>query len=272
MTLITMTHPIGCDGEEVTRQVAEGLNVEVYDDARLRKEALQMGLHVEQLKGLSERPPDWFERLWSDRPEMYLSLMQSVIYEAARLGRGIIVGHGSQVLLQDFSCAMHVLITAPEDCRIRNLARQMKISPDAAKKWIHASDKQKIGYFRYAFHKDWDDTTLYDLCVNTGKVGVERAARLVMETAHSSEIKNCSIYAVDALERLSQTRRIEATLMEMDIRHTSLSVEMPEKGVAHISGVLNSHEDKRRIPEYVGKIPGIEKVQLDVSVVPAGCD
>lgn len=51
-----------------------------------------------------------------------------------------------------------------------------------------------------------------------------------------------------------------------------MRVEMPQKGVAHISGVLFNRENKGRIPVVVGKIPGVEKVQLDVTVVPAVCD
>ena len=47
---------------------------------------------------------------------------------------------------------------------------------------------------------------------------------------------------------------------------------MPEKGVAHITGVLYNHADKGRIPAVVERIPGVEKVQLDVTLVPAGYD
>jgi hypothetical protein len=78
--------------------------------------------------------------------------------------------------------------------------------------------------------------------------------------------------ARDVLGRLSQTKRIEATLMEMDLRHAGLRVEMPEKGVAHIAGVLYNHEDKERMPTVVARIPGVEKVQLDVTLVPARYD
>ncbi|RPJ10391.1 MAG: hypothetical protein EHM37_13200 [Deltaproteobacteria bacterium] len=137
---------------------------------------------------------------------------------------------------------------------------------------IRQSDNQKKGFFRYAFHKDWDDPTLYDLCINPDKIGSERAAQLIMEMARSSELKSCSIYALDALERLSQKKRIEATLIEMDLRHSGLSVEMPEKGIAHITGVLYNHMDKGRIPTVVGRIPGVERVQVDVTLVPAGYD
>jgi len=272
MALITLTHSVGCEALEIARRVSDGLNVEIYDDTRLKEEALRMGFHAEQLKGVSEKAPDWFERLWSDKPEVYLHLMEAVIYEAARLGEGVIIGHGSQVLLHDFNCAMHVLVTAQEESRIRNLMRQMNLSREAAKRLIHKSDTQKRGFFQYAFHTEWDDPTLYDLCINPDKIGSERAAQLINEMARSPELKACSIYALDALERLSQTKRIEASLMEMDLRHAGLKVEMPEKGVAHISGVLYKHEDHGRIPAVVGKIPGVEKVQLDVTLMPVGYD
>jgi len=88
----------------------------------------------------------------------------------------------------------------------------------------------------------------------------------------SSEMRACSMYALDALERLSQTKRIEASLMAMDLRHAGLRVEMLEKGVAQVSGVLYRHEDKGRIPAVVGRIPGVDKVQMDVRVMPAGYD
>jgi cytidylate kinase len=270
MSLITLTHTIGCDAVEIARRVADELNVELYDDTRLKKEALRMGLRAEQLKSLEEKAPDWFGRLWSDEPGMYLNLMESVIYEAAHRGEGVIVGHGSQVLLHDFGCAVHVLVTSPEESRIRHLMRQMNLSRDAAQKLIHKNDAQKRAFFRYAFHKDWDDPTLYDLSINPSKLGTQRAAQLILDTARSPELKACSIYALDALVRLSQTKRIEASLMEMDLRYAGLKVEMPEKGVAHISGVLYQHEDKARIPEIVSSLPGVEKVELDVRLVPVG--
>ena len=74
-----------------------------------------MGLRAEQLKGFNEKAPDWYERRWSDKSEVYLHLMESVVFEAARLGEGVIIGHGSQVLLHDFGCALHVLVTAQEE-------------------------------------------------------------------------------------------------------------------------------------------------------------
>jgi cytidylate kinase len=273
MSLITMTETIGCNGLAIARRVAEGLGIELFDDWRLREEAARMGLKDEKLKGFQEKAPDWFDRLLGNQPEMYLELMASVVYEAARRAEGVILGHGSQMLLHDFDCATHVLVTAHEESRIHALVHEMNLTPEAARKLIHQRDNRKKNFFRFAFHKDWDDPSLYDLCINPDKIGPERAAQLIIETARSPEMKACSSYALEALERLSHTKRIEATLREMNLRHAGLRVEMPERGVARISGVLFRHEDKGRIPAVVGKIPGVEKVQVeDVMVAPVGND
>jgi hypothetical protein len=71
VALITITHTIGCIVLEIARRVADGLQVEVYDDSRLREEALRMGLHSDQLRGFREKAPNWFERMVSDKPDIY---------------------------------------------------------------------------------------------------------------------------------------------------------------------------------------------------------
>jgi len=268
MPLITITQSMGCDGLAVARRVADDLHVDLYDDSKLKEQAIRMGLDVGKLEGFQDRAPTWFNRLMGDKPEIYANLIGSVIYEAARSGEGVIIGHGSQVLLQDFSCAMHVLVTATTERRISNLMGK-NFTREAAEKVIHKSDSQNREFFRFAFHKDWDDPSLYDLCVNPGKIGIERASQTIVETARYSELKACNIYALEAIERLSQTKRIEAALLELDLRSMGVRVEMPQKGVVHISGVLHNQEDKARIPEIIKGIPGVERVDVDVMVLPS---
>jgi cytidylate kinase len=272
MSLITLTHPIGCSAAEIAQRVAERLNVNVYDDSRLKLEALRMGLTTDHLKGLQEQPPGWYERLINDTPGVHLKIMESVIYEAARQGEGVIVGHGGQVLLHEFNCALHVLITGEAESRARNLMAEMKLHHEAARDLVRKSDNRKRGYFRYNFNKDWDDPTLYDLCINPEKVGAEKAVDLIVEMVRSPALRGCSVTALEAIERLSQIRRIEASLMEMDIRQVGLRVDITKMGHAHISGVVFNHRDRDRIPEVVRKVPGVDRVELDVTLVPAGYD
>jgi len=268
MPLITITQSIGCEGLAVAERVAEVLKVSLYDDSRLKEEAIRMGLDAGKLEGFPPKTSAWLNRLMGDKPEVYSNLMGSVIYETARGGEGVIIGHGSQMLLQDFSCAMHVLVTATKDKRIRNLMNLMNLTREDAEKVVQKSDYQNKEFFQYVFHTDWDDPSLYDVCVNTAKVGVERASQTIVQTAGYPELKACNIYALEAIERLSQAKRIEASLSELDLKPLGLMVDVPEKGVVHISGILLNHEDKERIPEVVRSIPGVERIDMDVMVMP----
>jgi cytidylate kinase len=62
MSLITISQGIGCDGNEIARKVSESLQIELYDDSKLKEEARRTGLHSEQLKAFDEKAPGYFER------------------------------------------------------------------------------------------------------------------------------------------------------------------------------------------------------------------
>ena len=270
MPLITITQGLGCEGLSVAQKIAERLNIELYDDAKLRSKAKEMtsrsGKIVREFK---EEAPSWFIRLMG-QPEIYLNLMESAVFEIASRGEGVIIGHGSQVLLQDFGCAVHVLIAASESQRIENAMRQFQISKEDARKLIRQSDKQNKEFFSYAFHRDWTDPSLYDLCINPGKMGIDRSVQLVIETAQYPEMQACSLNARDALERISQIKRIETYLLELDLRPLGLKVTIPHKGIMHIDGIIKDPSDRIRLEEAARSIPGIKEVHVGVSLDAGG--
>jgi cytidylate kinase len=128
MLLITITRCMGCGGMTIARDVAEGLKLELYDDQRLQEEAVKIGIEPELVKDVDEKAPGLFSRLLSRKPEAYLDLMESVIYEVARKGEGVIVGHGAPLLLRDFTCALHVRIYGSVEFRIKHLMDQQGLS------------------------------------------------------------------------------------------------------------------------------------------------
>jgi cytidylate kinase len=250
MALITITTGIGCEGTAIAKAVADSLKLELYDDQRLQEEAIKLGIPPRALEDLDEKAPGLFSRLWSRKPEIYLDLMESVIYEVARRGEGVIMGHGAQLLLRDFGCALQVRIHASESTRIRNLMDQQGMSQEAATKIIHKSDSERKGFLQFAFHKDWDDSSLYDMIINRDKLSVDSAARLIMEVA--------------------QSRKIEAALIKNDISLTDIHIEVPQKGVALIHGWTYTQENRDRLLDVVKEVPGVSEVKSEVVVVPAG--
>ena len=269
MALITITRSLGSGESDIAQRVAHELNVTLYDDHALKEAALKMGIRSEDLKSLDEKAPGFFDRILSRRPELYRDFMEAVVYEVARNGEGVIIGHGSQVLLRDFGCALHVLLHASESARIENLIAQNMLSRETAEKLIQKSDNEQRGFFRYAFNLRMSDPSLYDLMINTEKLGTASTVKLIVESARSEEIKACSLEAVEAMERLSQSRKIRATLIDNDINVSMLHIDVTEKNVAQIRGYTYTRDEKAHILAVVNKLPEITEVKADISVMPS---
>jgi cytidylate kinase len=273
MPLITISRGIGCGGMAVARLVSEGLKVELFDDHRLQEEAIKIGLElkefkVEELKDVdSRKAPGLFHRILHIRSEIYLDCVEALVYEAAKKGDGVIIGHGSQMLLQDFECALHVHIYASESTRIQNLMTQKGLSEEAARKLILKSDHEQKGFFQFAFHMDWNDPSLYDLIINTEQIGLDLAARIIMEVAASDQMKACSLTALDAMEKLSLKKKVQAVLMENNISLSYLHLDVPEKGVVEIIGAAHSTEEKKKILKTLKTLSGVSKIEENIVVL-----
>jgi cytidylate kinase len=270
MPLITISRSLGSGGRIIAEKVAKALDLELFDDDRLQQAAIEMGIPVDSARYLNEKAPGLFDRLLSRRPETYLEIMESVVYDVARRGEGVILGHGSQMLLRDFGCAFHVYVHATGSTRLKYVMETRGVNREAAQKLIQKSDHQQRGFFRFAFQMDWNDPSLYDLIINTEKLGIDAAAELIIDTAGSDQIQACSLTAVEAMERLSQKKRVEAAVMEQNINPLLLYIDVPDIGVVDISGTTYSPEEKERIVGVIKGVPGITEVRGDISVMPSG--
>ena len=266
MPLITISRGIGCGGMIIARLVADGLKLELFDNERLEKVFLEIGIHEEGSELIQEKRPGFLDLLISSRPEIYLDYLEAAIYEVSKKGEGVIIGHGSQMLLRDFECALHVRIQATESTRVHNLMTERGMSEDAAWKLIHKRDHEQGGFFRYAFQKDWNDSALYDLIINTEQIDLDLAAKLVMEAAGSEKIKACSLNALESMERLSLKKKIQAALVENNIPDTFLNIDVPDKGVVAISGLCRSENEKEDTVRILKALPGVKEVKAKIVV------
>ena len=243
MSLITISQNLGSGGMSIAQQVAKELNIELYDDDRLQQEALKMGIRSDDLKSLDEKAPGLFDRILGKKPDMYLDIMEAVVYEASQRGQGVIIGHCSQMLLRDFGCALHVYVHASEKKRILNLVEEQHLSREGAEKLIRKSDSERNGYFKFAFHMDLNDPSLYDLIINTEKIGSDAASKFIIDLASSNEISTCSLTALDAMEKLSLKKKVEAELLKHHVNLSMLQLEVPENGKLHVHGMTTTQID-----------------------------
>jgi cytidylate kinase len=260
MPLITVTTSIGCGAIEVSQKVADLLKVELYDDERLQQEALNMGYSSEDLKGFDEKAPGLFDRLLRRRPEIYNELMAAVIYEVAHRDEGIIIGHGATYFLKDFSCALHLRMHTSEQFRIRRLMDQLKISRETALNMIKNRDNELKTFLDFLFQIDWNDFSLYDLVINVDKLGIDVAAEMIVNLAQAETIKECSLAALESMEKLSLLKKVEAAVMRDNINPQELQIDVPQRGVVKLTGLISPMRTAAGITELIKSVAGVEKV------------
>lgn len=268
MPLVTISEQLGSGGMAIAKAVAEGLKLELYDDQRLQAQALKLALPSEKMKGLDEKIPGWFDRLLGKSPELYLDILEAVIYEVSRHGEGVIIGHGSQMLLRDFGCALHVHVHASKARRVQALMERHNLSQAVSEKLIRKSDSDRNRFFNFFFQRDLNDPSLYDLMLNTEKIGRDAATEFIMQLAGSNEISRCSLTALKSMEKLSKTKKLEAELLKNEINLALLQIDLPASGGVRISGLVRSPTEKERIKRVVTAMtdPGQSKIDVEVGI------
>ena len=101
------------------------------------------------------------------------------IKKIAKEGPCVIVGRCADYALEEFDNVVSVFVDAPLEKRIARVAEYEKIDAAAAKKMVLQNDKKRASYYNYYSNKKWGDAATYDLCVNTGKVGIYGAAEII---------------------------------------------------------------------------------------------
>jgi Cytidylate kinase-like family len=105
------------------------------------------------------------------------------ILRLAGLGHTILVGRGGNVITARLPNVFHVRLVAPHATRIRHAAEYYHLSETEAAKLVREQDQARRRYVRRYFNAEIDDPTLYDVTLNTGRLGFARAAEIIAQLA-----------------------------------------------------------------------------------------
>jgi hypothetical protein len=199
-----------------------------------------------------------------------LERLYSVLYELARQGDAVFLGRGSQVLLRDFPCALHVRITAsPETC-IRTLMAQ-GLNREAAARAIQRSDDERAGFLRFAFGVDWEDPARYDLVLNMDKLPLDLAVSAVVHLARSPHLADSSPADLHALEAKALASRAEAALAAASLGHSfapTLFVSVVTPGTVRVSGQVDTPLQRTEAERLLKAVKGVSAVENAIQVIP----
>jgi cytidylate kinase len=203
--IITISRMFGSGGSDVAARVARGLGWSLLDNAVVDEVAERLGVSRSEVSSLEERVPSLAERIaatmamstpefvipvpdtpLTDTAEMrVVDVTRSVLEEAIKQGNAVLVGRGAQALLADSAEALHVFCYAPKEFLIRYAIAHRGVNPANAEHDVDKKNKQREKYVRRHWGRDWRAFENYHLCVDTGRLGIEGAADLVIAAARA---------------------------------------------------------------------------------------
>jgi cytidylate kinase len=205
-TVITISRQVGSWGKEVALKVSEMLGYTFFDKSLLVSEAKSLGISEEDIADFSEdsyKVKSLVDRiLLRKKPvatslglkdhaqirktlneEECLSEIQTVISSLASRGKTVIVGRGGQAILKNKVGVFHVRIVAPLEVRVERIMKSGGFSREDALRFIEDNDKAMAEYLQRFYNLDCEDPTIYDMVLNTGKMELGIAARIIVSVA-----------------------------------------------------------------------------------------
>jgi hypothetical protein len=228
------------------------------------------GIPEAKLNEIMEKGPHWWERLLQNvRP--YRIALQGAFCEIAADGKIVYHGHLGHELLPGIRHVLKVLLTAPIEVRIKQVASRESFNEEQACRYIEQIDKARSSRLMSMFGTDWRDPNRYDLVLNLGGMSLESAKRLIVEAAQLEEYQ-ITASSEQHFRDLSLGLRVQAELVTApDLRISGFEVQA-RSGHVHISGVLQFWMSEPEIVRVVEKVPGVTKVTTDLVVLPTDND
>lgn len=195
--IITISREFGSGGRTVGKRVAELLDIPYYDKELVKRVAVETGFDEKFIEQQGEYASPWkslfayaFAGAGARQPmngltaEDFLWAMQcKVILDLAEKGPCVIVGRCADYILRERADCLNVFIHADIPFRADRIVRQYGEADKEPEKRLEDKDKRRKAYYKHYTGNDWGMYTNYDLCLNTGIVGIERATRFIADVA-----------------------------------------------------------------------------------------
>lgn len=187
-TIITIGRQYGSGGREIGKKVAEKLGIPYFDKELLARVAKESGFCEEMIKNHDERPTNSFlynvvmdtysfgyNTAFVDMPmsqKVFLAQFDTV-KKIANEGSCVIVGRCADYALSDYPNCLNLFIYGKEEAKAQRISERQNVTFSQAKDMCVKRDKQRQSYYNYYSNKKWGRADSYDLCIDSGKLGID---------------------------------------------------------------------------------------------------
>ena len=198
--IITISRQFGSGGRSVGRMVAEALDIPFYDKELVEQIAMESGFAPQYVEENGEHAPGKSFFAYAFAPQGVNGVMNGMsasdflwniqcnaILQLAEKGPCVIVGRNADYILKDHPNALHTYIHADMDFRADRIVRLYGESEKSPEARLNEKDKRRMRNYQHYTGRTWGAAENYDLCFNTAKIGVEEAARIIIDIVNKSE-------------------------------------------------------------------------------------
>lgn len=193
--IITIEREYGSGGSVIGKLVAEKLGIPFYNHEILEMASERLNVPVAKLEGAEESSPKSFlyALLMNSNPartlednipvsdKLYITETQ-IIHELAAQGSCVIVGRCANWILREDPCRFSTFVYASRSFRLRYAQEAYSISPKEIDTLLPRIDSRREKFYNINTGGNWHDKCNYALCINSGLIGIEESAKLIVSS------------------------------------------------------------------------------------------
>jgi cytidylate kinase len=197
--IITISREFGSGGRSIGREVANRLGIPFYDKELVEQIALESGFAPTFIEENGEHAPtrSRLAYIFSNQgvpgvmngmstADFLWSIQCSVILQLAEKGPCVIVGRNADYILKDHKNVLDVFIHADMDYRADRIVRLYGESEKKPEVRLNEKDKRRMVNYEHYTGRTWGKAQNYDLCLNSGMLGIEKCVDLIIAAAQSN--------------------------------------------------------------------------------------
>lgn len=178
--IISVGREFGSGGRVIAEELAKRFDIPIYDRHLITEIADMTGLTPEKIEKYNENPKKKIisrrVRGYSNSIEDNIAEMQfNFLKEKSDSGESfVVVGRCSETKLKYNPALISLFILADADAKVKRIMKIYELSEYDALDFIRKKDKKRKRYHNYHCSGHWGDSRLYDLCINSSCLGIEK--------------------------------------------------------------------------------------------------
>ena len=198
--IITISREFGSGGRTIGHLVAEKLGIPFYDKELVDQIALESGFAPKYVEEHGEHAPGRSLLSYAFAPQGVPGVMNGlstadflwniqcgVILQLAEKGPCVIVGRNADYILKDREDVLHTFIHANKEFRADRIVRLYGESEKSPEARLHEKDKRRRVNYQHYTGRTWGQAQNYDLCLDTGVLGVEQCTDIIVNIVKNSQ-------------------------------------------------------------------------------------